>query len=133
MIYNYDVFLAQVKSFSLLRSSIINSCTFQHGHPRYLGTLQKWSCLNNLCSYEPYFLDLENDKIRKNMSDLRLTSVKTIQKVSDVITASWCCVAPLFTIEPVMRKLVLCHMRTRKAQISLRIRTVSSAPLLFAA
>ena len=32
-----------------------------------------------------------------------------------------------------MRKCVLCHMRTTMAQISLRIRTVWSAPLLFAA
>ena len=32
-----------------------------------------------------------------------------------------------------MRKRVLCHMRTTKAQISLRIRVVWSAPLLFAA
>ena len=31
-----------------------------------------------------------------------------------------------------MRKCVLCHMRTTKAQISLRIRAVWSAPLLFA-
>ena len=33
----------------------------------------------------------------------------------------------------VMRKHVLCHMRTTKMQISLRIRAVSSAPLLFPA
>ena len=33
----------------------------------------------------------------------------------------------------VMWKCVLCHMRTTKVQISLRIRAVSSAPLLFAA
>ena len=33
----------------------------------------------------------------------------------------------------VMRKRVLCHMRTTKAQISLRIHAVLSAPLLFAA
>ena len=33
----------------------------------------------------------------------------------------------------VMQKRVLCHMRTTKAQISLRIRAVWSAPLLFAA
>ena len=32
-----------------------------------------------------------------------------------------------------MRKCVLCHMRTTKAQISLRIRAVWSAPLLFTA
>ena len=32
----------------------------------------------------------------------------------------------------VMRKCVLCHMRTTKVQISLRIRAVWSAPLLFA-
>ena len=32
-----------------------------------------------------------------------------------------------------MRKRVLCHMPTTKAQISLRIRGVWSAPLLFAA
>ena len=32
-----------------------------------------------------------------------------------------------------MRKCVFCHMRTTKAQISLRIRAVWSAPLLFAA
>ena len=33
----------------------------------------------------------------------------------------------------IMRKRVLCHMRTTKVQISLRIRAVWSAPLLFAA
>ena len=33
----------------------------------------------------------------------------------------------------VMRKCVLCYMRTTKVQISLRIRAVISAPLLFAA
>ena len=32
-----------------------------------------------------------------------------------------------------MRKCVLCHMQTTKAQISLRILAVWSAPLLFAA
>ena len=32
-----------------------------------------------------------------------------------------------------MKKRVLCHMRTTKAQISLRIRAVWSAPLLFTA
>ena len=41
--------------------------------------------------------------------------------------------AYLFIIEPGMRKCVLCHMWTTKAQISLRIRAVWSAPLLFAA
>ena len=35
-------------------------------------------------------------------------------------------------ISLVMRKPVLCHMQTTKVQISLRIRAVSSAPLLFA-
>ena len=41
---------------------------------------RKRSLNDTSCSYEPYFLDFENDKIRKNMSDFRLTSVKTIQK-----------------------------------------------------
>ena len=36
-------------------------------------------------------------------------------------------------IEPHHEKTCLCHMRTTKAQISLRIRAVWSAPLLFAA
>ena len=36
-------------------------------------------------------------------------------------------------VSQAMRKCVLCHMRTTKAQISLRIRAVWSAPLLFAA
>ena len=35
-------------------------------------------------------------------------------------------------LSPVMRKCVLCHMGTTKAQISLRIRAVWPAPLLFA-
>ena len=81
LIYNYDVFLAQVKSFSMLRSCIINLCTFQHGHPRYLGPLQSSPCLNDTsCCYKPHFLDLENDKIRKKMEDFRLMSVKTTKK-----------------------------------------------------
>ena len=99
VIYKYDVFLAQVKSFSMMRSCIINVCTFQHehGHPRYLGALQKTSYLNDTsCSYKPYFLEMENGNICKNMSDFRLTSVKTIQKVSDILSVSWCCAAPLF-------------------------------------
>ena len=37
-----------------------------------------------------------------------------------------------YTCEPRHEKTCLCHMRTRKAQISLRIRAVWSAPLLFA-
>ena len=36
-------------------------------------------------------------------------------------------------LDQVMQKRVLCHMRTTKSQISLRIRAVWSAPLLFAA
>ena len=36
-------------------------------------------------------------------------------------------------IEPRHEKPCLCHMRTTKGQISLRIRAVWSAPLLFAA
>ena len=38
-----------------------------------------------------------------------------------------------YIIEPRHEKTCLCHMRTTKAQISLRIRAVWSAPLLFAA
>ena len=40
---------------------------------------------------------------------------------------------PLPWLSRAMRKCVLCHMRTTKAQISLRIRAVGSAHLLFAA
>ena len=40
---------------------------------------------------------------------------------------------PTYFMSQVMRKRVLCHMRTTKAQISLRIRAVWSAPLLFTA
>ena len=39
----------------------------------------------------------------------------------------------LIQLSPAMRQGVLCHMRTTKAQISLRFRAVWSAPLLFAA
>ena len=39
----------------------------------------------------------------------------------------------LMHMSQAMRKCVLCHMRTTKAQISLRIRVVWSAPLLFTA
>ena len=39
----------------------------------------------------------------------------------------------LINMSRAMRKRVLCHMRTAKVQISLRIRAVWSAPLLFAA
>ena len=38
----------------------------------------------------------------------------------------------LWGVSRAMRKCALCHMRTTKAQISLRIRAVWSAPLLFA-
>ena len=77
MIYYYDVFLAQVGSFSILRSCVVNLHTFQHGQTGYLGALQKkkTSGLNDTSfSYETYFLDFENDKIYKKMSDYRLTS-----------------------------------------------------------
>ena len=40
---------------------------------------------------------------------------------------------PIQKMSLVMRKPVLCHMWTTKVQISLRIRAVWSAPLLFAA
>ena len=39
----------------------------------------------------------------------------------------------IFNMSRAMRKCVLCHMRTTKVQISLRIRAVWSEPLLFAA
>ena len=72
MIYYYDVFLAQVESISMLRLCIANLHTFQRGQTGYLGAHQKTSGLNNIiCSYEPYFLDFENDKIRKMISDFR--------------------------------------------------------------
>ena len=75
---NYDVFLAEVESFSMLHSCITNLHTFQHGHPGYLGVFLKTSGLNDTsCSYEPYFLDFKNAKICKNISDFRLLSVKT--------------------------------------------------------
>ena len=54
---------------------------FQHGHPGYLGALQKTSGLNDTrCSYKlsKYFLEFENVKIRKKMSDFRLTLVKAV-------------------------------------------------------
>ena len=79
MIYYYDVFLAQVERFSMLRSYITISHIPQHGHPRYLGALQKTSGLNDTnCSYEAYFLDFENDKISKKMPDFRSMSDKTV-------------------------------------------------------
>ena len=42
-------------------------------------------------------------------------------------------VASSVYVGQVMRKCVLCYMRTTKVQISLRIHAVWSAPLLFAA
>ena len=42
-------------------------------------------------------------------------------------------IGPLVYLCQVMRKRVLCHMWTTKVQITLRIRAVWSAPLLFAA
>ena len=62
-----------------MHSCIINLHTFQHGHPGYLGALQKMSRFNDSnCSNKPYFLDSKNDKIRKMMSDFRFTSVEAI-------------------------------------------------------
>ena len=55
---------------------IRNLKIFQHGHPGYLGELQKATGLKDTtCSYQSYRLDLENDK---KMSDIRLTLVKTV-------------------------------------------------------
>ena len=49
--------------------------------PGFLGALPKTSGLNDTsCSYESCFLDFENDKIRKQMSDFRLIFVKTVWK-----------------------------------------------------
>ena len=44
---------------------------------------------------------------------------------------SWFVIHDFIYLSRAMRKCVLCHMRTIKAQISLRIRAVWSAPLLF--
>ena len=63
----------------MLHLYIMNLHTSQHGHSGYLGALKKISGLNNTsCSYELYFLEFENVKIRKNTSDFRLTTVKTV-------------------------------------------------------
>ena len=52
--------------FSVLRLCITNLRTFQHGHPGYLGALQKTLGLYHKSRYyELYFLDFENDKVRK--------------------------------------------------------------------
>ena len=63
----------------MLRLRITNICTFQHGQPGYLGALQKMSHLNGTSySYKLHFIDIQNDNIRENMSDFKLTSVKTV-------------------------------------------------------
>ena len=79
LLNKYDVFLAQVESFSMLRLCITNLRTFQQGYPGYLGALQKTSGLSDTkCSYEPYFLVFISVKISQKTSDIRLTLVKTV-------------------------------------------------------
>ena len=102
----------------MLRLCFTNSCTFQYVHTGYLGSLQKTSgwnetvfccCCCCFCFvlffvvvfffgvfYQSYFLDFENDTIRKKTSHFRLSSVKICFKRFDSISFSWCCTAPLF-------------------------------------
>ena len=48
-------------------------------HPGHLGALQKTLGLNDTsCCYGLYFLNFGNNKIRKKVSDVRLTCVKTV-------------------------------------------------------
>ena len=64
----------------MLRLCITNVRTFQHGHPVYLGALQKMSSLNDKsCLFESYFLDFEDDKTRNKRSDFYLTSINLVE------------------------------------------------------
>ena len=78
-----------------VHSCITNLGTFQHGHPGYLGALQKTSALNDTCcSYESYFLNFKNDKIRKKPSDFRYISIsQNCLKASHIPSVSLCCAA----------------------------------------
>ena len=58
-------------------------------------------------------------------NEMSLTETKQSQSPSNSATD--------LHLSQAMRKCVLCHMQTTKAQISLRIPAVWSAPLLFAA
>ena len=42
------------------------------------GALQKKLGLNDTSSFELYFLDFENDKVRKKTVKFKLTTVKTV-------------------------------------------------------
>ena len=54
----------------------LNLHTFQHGHPGYLGALQKTSDSNDIsCSYMSYFLDFANDKMHTKKNIRFLTDV----------------------------------------------------------
>ena len=75
------MFLAQVESFSMLRSCITNLHSFQHGRPGYLEALQKTSVV----LINSYFLDFENENIRKRMSVFRMTLVNPFRKYSTSI------------------------------------------------
>ena len=68
-------------SFSMLRYCITNLHTVQHGYLGYLGALHTTSGLNDT-SCSDKFLDFENDKNRKRMSDFRLTFIKAVGKHS---------------------------------------------------
>ena len=76
--------------------------------------------------------------VRKNMNRMHLFT--TYYRAWRFANYRWICIIPLdryrlakCAYEPRHEKTWLCHMRITKAQISLRVGTVWSAPLLFAA
>ena len=78
----YDVFLAQMESFSMLCSCITNLHTFQHGHSGYLGAPQKTSGLNDTSGSDNIFLTSRTTKSANGCEDFRFTSVKAVWKHS---------------------------------------------------
>ena len=75
-------------------------------------------------------IDLWNVSLFINISPHNIRTVDTGKKLTDININ---CHYDDSMIEPRHEKPGFCHMRTTKAHISLRIRTVWSAPLLFAA
>ena len=72
----------------------------------------------------------ENEELNDELSQKLVNSAVCDSKVTVENVWFWW---NNYQLDQVMRKHVLCHMRTTKVQISLRIRAVWSAPLLFTA
>ena len=116
---------------TLQNTPLAEICIFDYN--KYINYPKTWYINYNKTLIFLFYHRLMHPKEADRMADSVDTDQAALQKQSSGSTLLAQSGPTHYCMGHVMRKCVLCHMQTTKVQISLRIRAVWSAPLLFAA